>query len=392
MASFTSKSHNWVEAWQGVLPVKSIETLKRDCAIIFDSRSINTDEENYSSGSTYFIKSNETPQNSLERIALEIFKYHSRDIKDLNPDLSGAEWWSQVIHPFDDIGVHWDRDYGLEEEKGEHVHPLYGTVTYLSSKGAPTVVFNKIGSNQADEDILGKINEMAISSTQIGNHLRFNGNLLHAAPANFLHDEEEDEEDDSEDDEDESEDEVDDLERLEKLFSKLPNRRISFLVNIWINHIPSQSQRYSPPQISSGSQLPSLSNDNCYQFLHFENKIHSNIPSSAFELQMISKESIERNIELEFNNHDLVYRLNIPLPSIEILKTELENKKLLFLKYPQEDYQIDLLYSEHQIAEDEDDDEEEELEADDLEDNEEDEDDDEEEAEEEQQPKKKAKY
>ena len=53
----------------------------------------------------------------------------------------GAEWWTQVIDPRDDIGVHWDKDYALEPA-GVNLHPHVGTVTYVgaSTEGAPTLV------------------------------------------------------------------------------------------------------------------------------------------------------------------------------------------------------------------------------------------------------------
>ena len=35
---------------------------------------------------------------------------------------SGAEWWTQCIDPDDDIGLHWDRDYDLQEEQGLLLH------------------------------------------------------------------------------------------------------------------------------------------------------------------------------------------------------------------------------------------------------------------------------
>ena len=83
----------------------------------FTAKAIDDEEdENYSSGSTFFIKGNEKPKYILERLALSIFKFHTKDISNLDMNISGAEWWTQVIDSRDDIGVHWDRDYGLEDD------------------------------------------------------------------------------------------------------------------------------------------------------------------------------------------------------------------------------------------------------------------------------------
>ena len=62
---------------------------------------------------------------------------------------SGAEWWTQVIDTDDDIGFHWDRDYGEEEKHGKHIYPAFGTVTYLSSLGGPTVVLDMEGTSNS---------------------------------------------------------------------------------------------------------------------------------------------------------------------------------------------------------------------------------------------------
>jgi hypothetical protein len=333
----------WVEAWKHIIPDTSLETLQKDCAIVFNSRAIDTDE-NYSSGSTYFIKANETPNSTLEALAKAIFEQHTRG-KTFDVEKSGAEWWSQVIHSDDDIGVHWDRDYGLEEEEGVHVHPNFGTVTYLSNRGAPTIVLNKIGSKTADEDILGNIKEMVISHCHAGNHLRFNGDLLHAAPSEviqaLLDDEDEnDEEDDDEDDE-----------NVEKLIENISKKRITFLVNIWLNHIPSQSQRYQ-----HNPALPALSNHASMAFAHFDNKINY-IGQSNHRLDMTEK-LVQRHITLQFNNHDVIYDVKIPLPSIDVVKQELQSKNILLLDYPEAENEIQLIFSETQLSEvDEDEDE-----------------------------------
>lgn len=48
----------------------------------------------------------------------------------------------KVIEDSDDIGWHWDKDYGMEAQ-GINVHPCLATVTYLSTNGGPTVILEK---------------------------------------------------------------------------------------------------------------------------------------------------------------------------------------------------------------------------------------------------------
>ena len=97
----------------GILSIDSeeLDCLKSDCSEAFTCRSIPDSNENYSSGSTYFIRANEDPRCFLEKLALSIFKFHTKDAT-FNHKLSGAEWWTQVIDCRDDVGFHWDRDYG----------------------------------------------------------------------------------------------------------------------------------------------------------------------------------------------------------------------------------------------------------------------------------------
>ena len=85
--------------------------LKQDCARVFDCKSVDENDDNYSTGSTYFKLANEKPSCLLEYYAQSIFLYHTRGLA-FDPNSSGFEWWTQVIDSDDDIGFHWDRDYG----------------------------------------------------------------------------------------------------------------------------------------------------------------------------------------------------------------------------------------------------------------------------------------
>lgn len=102
-----------VSSLHGILSIDSeeLDCLKSDCSEAFTCRSIPDSNENYSSGSTYFIRADEDPRCFLEKLALSIFKFHTKDAT-FNHKLSGAEWWTQVIDCRDDVGFHWDRDYG----------------------------------------------------------------------------------------------------------------------------------------------------------------------------------------------------------------------------------------------------------------------------------------
>lgn len=204
-----------------------------DCKTAFDSSAIEADNENYSSGSTYFISAGSSAKCGLERLALDIF-HHNVETRKLTfqEDISGAEWWTQVIDSRDDIGFHWDRDYGLEMRNGQCKYPKIATVTYLSSAGGPTIVMNKKGTDCIfTDDIAGVISDYYLCSPCVGKHLSFDGSLLHAAPSDLLPPEEDDGNSDS------SDDRAADCEPV--------IQRITFLVNIWIDHVPESSVPFS---------------------------------------------------------------------------------------------------------------------------------------------------
>ena len=85
----------------------------------------------------------------------------------------------------DDIGAHFDRDYGMEEY-GLNVHPHVGTVTYLSDKGGPTVVLEHTSGCEAGKNCSGKLKRAFLSYPKKGKHMSFDGRYLHAAPGDLM--------------------------------------------------------------------------------------------------------------------------------------------------------------------------------------------------------------
>lgn len=202
----------------------------------------------------------------LEDFALMIFRYHTQSLADsgvtIDPSTSGAEWWIQVKNVHDDsstedvqketqdspyaesdgdhtICLHYDKDEDAAEKWAVGLFPALSTVTYLSEAtmsassetGAcpqPTVIFNTTAN-----DIVGSpISDVYLSFPRIGKHVAFDGNMLHGAPANRSlctwyspqgHS-------------------VKKSSTLsDKLQAEKENKttlRVTFLVNIWLNHHP----------------------------------------------------------------------------------------------------------------------------------------------------------
>jgi len=189
-----------------------------DCKTVFHARD-NEETAVYSVGETFFVRADEqNPKSNLEALALDIFKFHASDLK-YDPTRSGAEWWTLVLEGDDGIGWHWDKDYALED-RGVNIFPHISTVTYLSS-GLPTVVVEKRAPPYSNEDqdtdevdYTGCAGALAaVSCPKLGKHLSFDGRFLHGTNSELL-----------------------------QLFDSSGNNvRITFLVNIWFNHIPSDA-------------------------------------------------------------------------------------------------------------------------------------------------------
>ena len=100
---------------------------------------------------TYWMDLSEHPKYSIEQAVTYLYRYVNSSIQNLKERKScdkiiGAEWWIQDRSPTESIDFHYDKDEGLAST-GKMKHPLVSTVTYISSIGAPTVIFNMSSPN-----------------------------------------------------------------------------------------------------------------------------------------------------------------------------------------------------------------------------------------------------
>mmetsp|Transcript_10080 Transcript_10080/g.30803 ORF Transcript_10080/g.30803 Transcript_10080/m.30803 type:complete len:421 (+) Transcript_10080:119-1381(+) len=199
-----------------------LDVLREDCREAFTASSVGEDDS-YSSGETFLMPAEGMePRMELERLALQIFNEHVADAVGVDRGESGAEWWTQVIDEEDDIRLHFDRDYALEKMVGINVHPHVATVTYLTDNGGPTLVLAFTPPTVAGEDDCGAgtASEGFISHPRTGSHISFDGRYLHCAYSSMA--------------------------LKENVASssatgqkrKATNKRITLLVNIWLNYLP----------------------------------------------------------------------------------------------------------------------------------------------------------
>ena len=329
-----------------------LKKLLRDCKKVFTAKQT-LETESYSAGSTFWISATAEPNgdgatkeknsnnknyyknnnkvkktslSGLERLALRVFKHVTKRLKegeDYDSKTSGAEWWTQVIDPRDDIGAHFDKDYYLEENMNVSVHPQVGTVTYLSDTGAPTVVATRVVCqtyfddsnpkctndmliNESNDAILNKKSRVEdsvyISWPKIGKITTFDGRCLHAAPSALSGFPEEEEEEDVNEKESEEDDNDDDGDEENSIDSK----RITFLVNVWLNHKPILSENL-PEEVRETLEFGEAD---------FEDLFEKNekAPEAKKEDERALNITTRRRAKLAFTHCDenLVYEYSVP--------------------------------------------------------------------------------
>ena len=240
------------------------ENIIHDCELTFTART-KEDSDAYSSGATYFIPASMKPRCALEELALKIFQTHTKHIevgKHYDLERSGAEWWTLVLDTSpsqndekdnkeedeededDEVGMHFDADYGLEEQLPNYMlHPRVATVTYLSNIGVPTFVMNKRSPPPTDvekKSLNGSIDKGWISYPMLGKHISFDGRLLHGAIGTFnsknIPNNNNDHNDNNTKEPSSKRRKVDEVEIQNSNESE--TKRITFMVNVWLNHCP----------------------------------------------------------------------------------------------------------------------------------------------------------
>ena len=204
--------------FEHALPVIS-DSLLADAAAAFTARAAGVGEE-LSAGCTFWVPAvTKKPKTSLEQLALDIFTFHARDAV-FEPSKSGAEWWTLVIDESDVVGLHWDRDYDLQADQGLLLHPMVSTVTYLTTPraAAPTVVLGRPSPLLASESPCGSVPSAAACWPALGRHLAFDGKLLHGALPNLTP--------------------SPTTPTPPAPGAAAARKRVTFLVNVWLNHVP----------------------------------------------------------------------------------------------------------------------------------------------------------
>mmetsp|Transcript_6807 Transcript_6807/g.27821 ORF Transcript_6807/g.27821 Transcript_6807/m.27821 type:complete len:445 (+) Transcript_6807:182-1516(+) len=310
--------------------------LLADCDEAFTARAATKRKGPYSSGKTYWLAADAEPRCALERLAKHVFDAHVGDAvkrfvanessaQPFDASRSGAEWWTQVVDIDDEIGVHWDKDYGLEPS-GLNVHPQIGTVTYFSSFGAPTLMARKPTPTFFSESVAGAFEDLQthhsdrehmcffarraglpafasanafLSFPAFGKHVAFDGRWLHGALPELSRKTEGASEGDGENDGEN-----------EKNPTRLTTtKRVTFLVNVWLNHVPSTATPLPERALSRMAKL------GAYVFANgdtFAKKKSSD--DAAVESVDVAKLGVSKEIQREFTHAESTFLMRAAFP------------------------------------------------------------------------------
>jgi hypothetical protein len=193
-------------SYRNVFDGAALTELCRECEVLFTAK--DKVRGAYSEGQTFWVSADcAQPRSLVEAFALAVFRWHTRREKPFDPALSGVEYWSLVMERTADVGAHFDKDYGAED-RSEHFYPTLGTVTYLCGSGAaPTLFFDC-----CEDELPKRIGKAFASKVEPGKHVVFDGRLLHAATTT-----------------------------LASPGGGEGQKRVTLLVNIWLNHKPSDA-------------------------------------------------------------------------------------------------------------------------------------------------------
>ena len=274
------------------------------------------------------------PTCALEKLAGAVFKHYTKGAT-FDASRSGAEWWAQVkdiSHEESDdncnraIDLHYDKDEKVAEMFELGLFPQISTVTYLNTSqlSQPTIVLNKSMSSALDDPI----NEMYVSYPETSKHISFDGRFLHGAPVVPL------------------------LNSLRKSFHESPlacDSRITFLVNVWIHHIPVGVQRL-PRHIGADLALIEESFSNFDSYFSFKSSPKQKIIEIPVSGRDARRSSFKRTGEwttIPFLSHKSTWEktddedavsLNVFIPSDFKIERYIENvdATTFLLRYTEE--------------------------------------------------------
>ncbi|KAL3918051.1 MAG: hypothetical protein SGILL_004427, partial [Bacillariaceae sp.] len=254
------------------------------------------------------------PRCALEQLALDIFNHHVPDGSKYDKSTSGAEWWCQLrpspcktgrysMHCNDEngkekdggnsnstsepdpfahgISFHVDKDEDLRILTGgnTYIHPHISTVTYLTDWGSPTMMMDtRVHPLEGTWMVPDPKMEGFVSWPSCGKHASFDGRYLHASPCDLM-------------------EEGYFAKQIhfepkgnDPKYNKLEtrrHRRVTFLVNVWLNHHPFEVKPFPETMLDKMSGSNQRGEDSKRKALEFLPTLLGAKPDDATHVQRV---------------------------------------------------------------------------------------------------------
>ena len=179
-------------------------------------------------------------------------------------------------------------------------------------------MINKTGTEKWGCDLHGPLEHASyiLSKPRMHKHISFNGDLLHAASTLFDEEEENDGDDDDDDDDDDDEEE----EEEDGVNEDSHPKRITFLVNIWLDHCPWHA---NPIDDSIVQKM------NKHKTFRPARGVHFMDEEMAPRVVQIPKD--HRILKWNFVSSDSNYDLSLPCPALDLMKSRFAESSNLVL-------------------------------------------------------------
>ena len=99
----------------------------------------------------------------------------------LRKKVVGGKYWFQYRGQGNGVGFHYDKDEGMASEQMKMRFPMYSTVTYLESRGAPTLILNQTVINNGNLEVPAIPNEAWLVYPKTNKMMVQRGDLNHGA-------------------------------------------------------------------------------------------------------------------------------------------------------------------------------------------------------------------
>ena len=121
------------------------------------------------------------PRFAVEKAVLLVKQTLFPNGEDRDLGIIGAKYWIQRRSPTDRVGFHYDKDEAMASIQQIMKFPVYGTITYLTDWGAPTVLFKQTVVRNGNVEVPRVPSTTWLVQPKRNRHVVQRGDLHHGA-------------------------------------------------------------------------------------------------------------------------------------------------------------------------------------------------------------------